>query len=160
MSDAEGEATADKSVATDLDVNGAIVAGAFRRIEAPAARVWEVLLAVGQWPEWYGTIKDLKVRDETFSKGSKFSFRTGPATIKAAIDVADEPEVFRFTGKSAGSITTYAFSLTADGEHTEVRAAQSMGGLATRAMKPVLQGVAEKSVVTWLDALADRVTQD
>ena len=159
MGTADEAARSDRAVAEELDVKGAIVAGAERTIDAPVETVWSTLLAVGEWPDWFQTIKDLEVRDEVFTVGSRFSFRTGPATIKAAIDIADEHETFRFTGKSTGSITTYAFRLTSDGSGTVVKAAQSMGGLATRAMKPVLQGVVEKSVVTWLDALAAQVSR-
>ena len=158
MGDDETSATADREVAEALDVSGAVVAGASILIPAGPQPVWDVLVGVGEWSTWYTTVKDLQMRSEVVEVGAKFSFKTGPATIKAVIDVLDEPELLRFTGKSAGSATTYAFRLEQREGGTSVLAAQSMGGLAARTMKPVLQGVADKSVVTWLEALAARVS--
>lgn len=156
MSDGTAEhiAEADKAVARKLGVKGVVVAGASRSFDASPTAVWEALLAVSAWSDWYRSIKDLEAPDGRAEVGTRFSFRTGPATIKAEVGEARPGESFRFTGRSAGSITTYAFGISPDGSGSAVLAAQSMGGLATRAMKPVLQGVAEKSVVTWLDALA------
>lgn len=156
MSDGTTEhiAKSDKAVAKKLRVKGVVVAGASRSFEASPTVLWKTLLDVSEWSDWYRSIKDLEAPDGQAEVGTRFSFRTGPATIKAEIEDAKPGESFRFTGRSAGSITTYAFQISADGSGSAVLAAQSMGGLATRAMKPVLQGVAEKSVVTWLDALA------
>jgi hypothetical protein len=145
MGDDETSATTDREVAEALDVSGAVVAGASILIPAGPQPVWDVLVGVGEC-------------SEVVEVGAKFSFKTGPATIKAVIDVLEEPELLRFTGKSAGSATTYAFRLEQRELGTSVLAAQSMGGLAARTMKPVLQGVADKSVVTWLEALAARVS--
>jgi uncharacterized protein YndB with AHSA1/START domain len=152
--ESEPVAKADREVAKRLRVKGVVVAGASRSFVASPGAVWEALLAIPEWPNWYRSIKDLEVASGEIEVGSRFSFRTGPATIKAEVESAEPGESFRFTGKSAGSITTYAFEIEGRGDGSQVLAAQSMGGLATRAMKPVLQGVAEKSVVTWLDALA------
>lgn len=52
---------------------------------------------------------------------------------------------------------TYLFRIDSDGDddtRTRVLAAQSMGGIATRTMRPMLQKVAERSVVGWLNALS------
>ena len=155
--DSEPVARADRAVAKALGVKGVVTAGAVRSISVPPQQAWDALTRVGEWSAWYRSIKDMEAADEVVDVGSRFSFRTGPAVIKAEVSDAEPGTTFRFTGKSAGSITTYVFELSAEGGGCEVRAAQSMGGLATRAMKPVLQGVAEKSVVTWLDALAAHV---
>ncbi|MGI9577698.1 MAG: SRPBCC family protein [Microthrixaceae bacterium] len=133
---------------------GSGVAGASRSLDASPTEVWQALLDVSEWSEWYRSIKDLEAPAGRAEVGTEFSFRTGPATIKAEVEEAQPAESFRFTGRSAGSITTYAFKIESDGSGSSVMAAQSLGGLATRAIKPVLQGVAEKSVVSWLDALA------
>jgi uncharacterized protein YndB with AHSA1/START domain len=162
MSDNEPGATAtgDRDVAKALDVSGAVIAGASIVIPAGPEDVWDVLSGVEEWSVWYSTLKDLDMKSRVVEVGSRFSFKTGPATINAVIDVLEAPEQLRFTGKSAGSVTTYAFRLDAGGPRgTSVLAAQSMGGLAARTMRPVLQGVAEKSVITWLDALAVRVAE-
>ena len=151
-------AVADASVARALRVKGAVTAGALITIPAPVDDIWPHIVAIDEWSSWYHSIKNSRSRARAIGVGTKFSFQTGPASINATVDVLVAPSEFRFTGRSPGAIATYAFKLDGDGSATEVAAAQSMGGLTARTMRPMLQRVADKSVVTWLDALCERVT--
>ncbi len=154
MTDAR-HAVVDAAVARTLG-RASIRAGARIAIEASPAQIWTELVAVEAWGDWYHGVT--AVRGEgPLVHGARFRFKAGPASISAVVDRLVVEEELGFTGTSRGSNTAYLFQLQPEGDATTVTAAQTMGGLAARTMKPVLQGVTEKAVVRWLDALKSRV---
>lgn len=154
-STADDSARLDASTAATLG-RAPIRAGALVEIAAPPETIWEVLLVATEWPTWYSGVTEVKAAG-SLEGGSRFSFKAGPAVIEAVVEEALAMERLRFSGSSLGTKATYAFVLDSSGKRTRVSAAQAMSGLAARPMKPVLQGVAEKAVVRWLDALRARV---
>ena len=89
--------------------------------------------------------------------GSKISFKAGPTVFRGRVDELEEHRTLRFSGKSQGSTATYLFRLESKGKRTQVFAAVNMGGLVVRATRPVMQAVAERAVLRWLDALEKAV---
>jgi len=89
--------------------------------------------------------------------GSKLSFRAGPTAFHGRVGEFKEHDTLRFSGKSPGSSATCDFRLESDGENTNVVAAANMGGLAIMAARPIMQGITERAVLHWLDALAAAV---
>ena len=154
MTDAR-HAVVDSSVAAELG-RASIRAGARIEIDAGPDRIWTELVAVDAWGDWYHGVTNVR-GTAPLEHGSQFRFKAGPASIKAVVDRLIVEEELGFTGSSRGSHTAYLFQLRPDDDGTIVMAAQTMGGLAARTMKPVLQGVTEKAVVRWLDALKGRV---
>jgi len=65
----------------------------------------------------------------------------------------DPPRHLEFIGRSRGSTATYRFELSPSGDSTLVTARQAMTGLAARAMRPMMQKIAETSLPEWLEAL-------
>ncbi len=154
MTDAR-HAVVDASVARTLG-RASIRAGARIAIDASPAQIWTELVAVETWGDWYHGVTNVR-GEGPLVHGSRFRFKAGPASISAVVDRLVVEEELGFTGTSRGSTTAYLFQLEPASETTTVTAAQTMGGLAARTMKPVLQGVTEKAVVRWLDALKGRV---
>ena len=153
--------TDDRYAVVDVDVahtlgRASIRAGARIAIAAPPTRIWDELVAVETWGDWYHGVTNVR-GEGPLVHGSRFRFKAGPASISAVVDRLVVEEELGFTGTSRGSNTAYLFQLEPQGDTTSVTAAQTMGGLAARTMKPVLQGVTEKAVVRWLDALKGRV---
>jgi len=148
-------AVVDASVAAALG-RASIRAGARIEIDAEPGRIWTELVAVDAWGDWYRGVTNVR-GTAPLEHGSRFRFKAGPASISAVVDRLVVEEELGFTGSSRGSHTAYLFQLQPADDGTTVMAAQTMGGLAARTMKPVLQGVTEKAVVRWLDALKGRV---
>ena len=138
-------------------VDRAVVrAGARVTIEAGHEQVWTLLSEPNDWSDWYGGVKESK-GTVPLKVGSKISFSAGPMSFSARVDELEKRRTLRFSGTSPGSSATYFFRIEPQDEGTEVLAAIKMGGLATMATRPIMQGVAEKAVLRWLDALAAAV---
>jgi hypothetical protein len=148
-------AVVDVSVARQLG-RASVRAGARIAIAASPGQIWTELVAVDAWGDWYHGVTNVR-GEGPLAHGSRFRFKAGPASISAVVDRLVIEEELGFTGTSRGSTTAYLFQLEPAQDGTTVTAAQTMGGLAARTMKPVLQGVTEKAVVRWLDALKHRV---
>ncbi len=154
MTDAR-HAMVDVAVAQTLG-RATIRAGARVTIDASPTQIWNELVAVDAWGDWYHGLTNIR-GEAPLVHGSRFRFKAGPASISAVVDRLVVEEELGFTGTSRGSNTAYLFQLQPEDDATTVTAAQTMGGLAARTMKPLMQGVTEKAVVRWLDALKGRV---
>jgi hypothetical protein len=130
-------------------------------VAAPAQYVWRRLTDIGSWSEWYPELRNVVVTDGSGGMGTRFTFKTGPVSIEAVVDEWEEATLFGFTGTSRGADAVYRFSFIAlDDSTTRVDGEQSMQGLAVRTMRPMLQKIADTSLVAWLQALRTRTEQD
>jgi uncharacterized protein YndB with AHSA1/START domain len=123
---------------------------------APPADVWQVLVDAAGWSSWYPDIRSVAA-DGPLRTGDAFSFRTGPVAVEASVEESVDGELLRFSGRSRGSTAVYEFRLRAQEGGTAVSAEQTMSGPAARAMRPMLQKIAETSLPEWLSALRLRV---
>jgi len=124
---------------------------------AAPEQVWAVLTDLAAWESWYSEIRKVECPGPV-QHGTRFTFRTGPTSVDAVFDEAHCPSRLAFTGTSRGSSATYAFELVATGDHaTTVVLTETMSGVATRTMRPMLQKIADRSLPAWLDALAAEV---
>lgn len=137
---------------TDAPVHATAQVG----VDAPPDEVWDVLVDASTWPSWYGDIRDVQATGP-LTGGADFAFKTGPVAVSATVDLAEGPGRLRFTGRSRGATAVYEFRLEPAGEATVVHAEQSMSGPAAKAMRPMLQKIAETSLPAWLAALRTRV---
>jgi carbon monoxide dehydrogenase subunit G len=142
--------------AAELVDRSVLRAGARVTIGAGNEATWALLADPDGWSNWYGGVKDSK-GTAPLKIGSKISFKAGPAFFRGRVDELEERHTLRFSGKSQGSSATYLFRLESKGKRTQVFAAVNMGGIIIRATKPVMQTVAERAVLRWLDALAEAV---
>ena len=145
----------DEEVARSLG-RANIRAGASVVIDATTEAIWAALVDVESWGDWYRGVTEVK-GTSPLTPSSTFQFKAGPAAIDARIERMVHGEELRFAGSSLGVKSVYLFRLSPQGDQVRVDAAQTMGGLAAMAMKMMLQGVTEKAVVRWLDALKRHV---
>lgn len=137
----------------------AVRAAATVELRHPVEAVWDVLVDVRSWTEWYPDIRRIEA-PATLVQGTRFRFRTGPTTVDATVDVAESLSALAFTGTSRGSTATYRFELDSASDQTAtlIWLTQTADGLATRTMRPMLQRIADRSLPEWLDALAVRLS--
>ncbi len=145
----------DKTAAKALG-RSAIRAGAAVMVDASPEAVWEALIDVESWGDWYRGVTDVR-GTSPLEESSEFRFKAGPASIDARVERLDDRRELRFSGSSTGVRSVYLFVLEPDSERVRVNSTQTMSGLGAMAMKLLLQGVAEKAVVRWLDALKEHV---
>lgn len=124
-------------------------------VSSPPDRVWRILVDAANWQSWYPDIRDV-VASGALQVGDVFTFKTGPVTVEATVLTSDNESLLRFTGHSRGADAEYAFRLEPSDDGTAVSAEQSMRGVAVRAMRPMMQKIAETSLPAWLDALKVR----
>ena len=142
--------------AAELVDRSVLRAGARVTINAGHEAIWALLTDPDGWSDWYGGVKDSK-GTAPLKIGSKISFKAGPTVFRGRVDELVKHHTLRFSGKSQGSSATYLFRLESKGKRTQVFAAVNMGGLVIRATRPVMQAVAERAVLRWLDALEKAV---
>lgn len=142
--------------AAKLVSKSTVRAGARVTINAGPGPIWALLADPGGWSNWYSGVKDSK-GPTPLKTGGKLSFKAGPTHFRGRVEELEQEHTLSFSGKSPGSSATYLFRLEKQGKHTEVCAAVSMGGVAILAAKPLMQGIAERAVLRWLDALAEAV---
>ena len=135
-----------------------VSAAAAVSIAAPVDEVWAVIADPSGWNDWYPDIRNITVSG-AMGPGAGFTFATGPAKVAATVDAWDAPTLLRFVGRSRGSVATYRFRLTANGAGTTVELAETMTGMAAKAMRPMMQKIADTSLPEWLGALKARCEQ-
>jgi len=132
-----------------------VVAAVAIEVAAPIGEVWAVLAAPSTWNNWYPDIRNVKLIGP-IGPAAEFTFSTGPAKVSATIDAWEPPNLLRFVGRSRGSTAIYRFRLTATPGGVIVELAQATSGIAAKAMRPMMQKIADTSLPQWLEALRVR----
>lgn len=145
------------SKAAELVGSSVVRAGARVTIKAGHEAIWELLSDPDGWSDWYGGVKGSR-GSLPLKISSKISFKAGPMAFHGRVDELTEYHTLRFSGKSQGSSATYLFRLEPKGKQSQVFAAVNMGGMVIRATKPMMQAIAERAVIRWLDALEKAAT--
>lgn len=135
-----------------IDRSAPVVAEADVIISAAPADVFAVVADIGAWSQIYPEIRDVEI-DGPVAPGTSFSFKTGPGRIDATVVTVDEPNLLHVEGRGMGATSHYVFTLAPTLGGTKLTAAQSMSGLAVRAAKKMLQGIADTSLRDWLEGI-------
>lgn len=137
---------------TTIDRSAPVVAEAHVMIPAAPTDVFAVVADIGAWSQVYPEIRDVEIVGPV-APGTSFSFKTGPGRIEATVVAIDEPNLMHVEGRGMGATSHYVFTLAPTLGGTKLTAAQSMSGLAVRAAKKMLQGIADTSLRDWLDGI-------
>jgi hypothetical protein len=135
-----------------IDRSAPVVAEANILIPAAPGDVFAVVADIGAWSQIYAELRDVTI-DGPVVPGATFSFKSGPGRIDATVVTVDEPNLLHVEGRGMGATSHYAFTLVPTLGGTRLSAAQSMSGLAVRAAKKMLQGIADTSLRDWLEGI-------
>lgn len=71
-------------------------------INAPAEKVWDILVDIESWPEWQGTTYVKPISPLLLREGSVFDVKLGPTKWNVTITKADRPRELVWTGRAPG----------------------------------------------------------
>jgi uncharacterized protein YndB with AHSA1/START domain len=131
-------------------------------IAATPETAWNVLTAIGRWPEWNPGVRSVPF-EEGIGEGSEFRWKAGPGSIWSTIEEVDPPRRIAWTGSSFGvkAIHVHTFEPHAGG--TLVRTEESYDGLVARLFRRRLQRVLDTTLedeLRHLKAEAERRARD
>ena len=99
-------------------------------INAPAAKVWGILVDMEAWPQWNDKIKNVKLDGEV-TKGTNFGWTFDGKKFSSQIQSAEESSTLAWTGKSSLVKSVYVWQLEDDENQTIATLSTSMQGTFT-----------------------------
>ncbi|HMT29960.1 MAG TPA: SRPBCC family protein [Bacteroidia bacterium] len=121
-------------------------------INANSVAVWKVLTDVANWSSWQTDLKS-PVINGPVKEGAIFTWKSGGFKIKSELHTVSPYVHFGWTGKSLGVYAIHNFTITELKKQTEVLVEESMEGILTRILKPILKTKLEKTNTNWLNFL-------
>jgi hypothetical protein len=116
------------------DTHAPVVATGDIEVAADPETVWEVMADIQRWPSWNADITAATVHGP-LQPGTRFSWKSGPGTIRSTLQVVERPAELAWTGRTMGIPAVHVYRLHASDQrpgHTVVRTEESWGGLLPR----------------------------
>lgn len=121
-------------------------------ISADPQKVWTILTAIDQWPNWQPAISQAKLAG-TLQAGSTFAWKIGGVKIHSTLHTVEPPHQFGWTGRTFGLFAIHNWTLTTTGQDTTVEVEESMEGWLATLFQKTFQKNLEKDMQTWLELL-------
>lgn len=121
-------------------------------IAADPDAVWDVLTDFQGWPAWNPDVKSMSIDGEV-APGTKFEWKSGPASITSTIERAERPRLIAWTGKTFGTSAVHVYRLSAQDGSTVVYTEESFDGWLAR----LLRGRMKKTLQHALDSGLQRL---
>jgi uncharacterized membrane protein len=118
-------------------------------INAPIAKVWNVLIDVNNWPQWNKDIKSASCAQ--VSAGSEFEWKILHKRFKSKFQAVNEPGLLTWTGKSKLVKSIFVWSLEASDSQTIVTVEESVEGIVIPLFNK--QSKLHDVLIDWLEAL-------
>jgi len=96
-------------------------------VQAPVARVWQVLADAPNWPAWMPGVKTVRL-DSTVAPDATFTWKSGFSTIRSTFAVVDPEKELTWTGIASGAKAVDRHTLQAVDGGTRVFTEESMAG--------------------------------
>jgi Polyketide cyclase / dehydrase and lipid transport len=127
-------------------------------IAADPKVAWNVLTAIGRWPDWNPAVKSVPF-EEGIEEGSEFRWKAGPGSIWSTIQNVDAPWRIVWTGSTFGIKAIHVHTLEPRAGGTLVKTEESYDGLVARVFHRRLQETLDTTLdneVRHLKAEAER----
>ena len=122
------------------------------QVKATPEKVWSVLTNIDGWPGWNPDIPNAKLNGQLIP-GTTFDWKSGGTKIHSKLHTVQPFEKFGWTGKAMGSLAIHNWTLTKNGNETEVLVEESMDGFLVKLLKGMMQKTLDKSSASWLQHL-------
>jgi len=136
----------------DIDKDAPAVAIHQIAIEAPAEKVWRLIVEVNRWPEWNPAVKAAKL-GAPLGTGAAFTWKSGGVSIESTVREFEPMRRLVWTGKAIGTNAIHVWSLEAAGGGVMVTTSESFDGWLVRLMRRSMQSTLDKSLAAWLGEL-------
>ena len=127
-------------------------------INAPPARVFEVMSDVERWPEWNSAVTSVRLLDDgPFAVGSKAQVRQAklsPAVWQ--VTEIDEPRTFIWITRSPGVKVEAGHWVESDGAGSRVTLALRYSGLLGPLASRIFRGLSQRYIAMEADGLRKR----
>jgi uncharacterized protein YndB with AHSA1/START domain len=122
-----------------------VVSSVELEIDAPVEAVWDVLVAIDEWPAWNPDVKSVSIEGPA-SEGTSFRWKAGPSTIRSTIVQVDRPRLIAWTGRTLGIHAVHVWRLERRDSGTLVRTEESYEGVVARILRRPLQKTLDKAL--------------
>ena len=119
------------------DENAPVFATGEVDVAADPETVWQVLADIQRWPSWNADITTATLHGPV-GPGTRFTWKSGPGTIRSTFQVVERPTELAWTGKTMGIPAIHVYRLRPDARHpghTVVRTEESWDGLLARLLR-------------------------
>jgi len=147
---------------TEINEHAPVVGWSELEIAAAPELAWDVLTAIGRWPEWNPSVRSVPF-EEGIGEGNEFRWKAGPGSIRSTIEEVDPPRRIAWTGSSFGVKAIHVHTFEPHASGTLVRTEESYDGLVARLFRRRLQRVLDTTLddeLRHLKAEAERRARD
>ncbi len=137
------------------DDNAPVFATGEVEVVADPETVWEVMADISGWPTWNPDIRAASAHGPV-QPGTRFSWKSGPGTIRSTFQVVERPAELSWTGRTMGIPAIHVYLLRASDQqpgHTTVRLEESWSGLLARLFRRPLTRTLQGAIDTGLTRL-------
>ena len=135
-----------------IDEGAPVVGSSEIEIAAAPEVAWDVLTAIGRWPNWNPTVTSVSF-DGEIAPGSAFRWKAGPGTITSTIQDVEPLRRIVWTGTTFGIKAIHVHTLEPRAGGTLVRTEESYDGLVARVLHRRLQKVLDTTLDNELQRL-------
>ncbi len=114
-------------------------------VAAEPEAVWSVLTDFGGWPRWNPDVKAMSV-DGDVAPGTRFTWKSGPATIKSTIQEVERPRLIAWTGRTLGTTAKHVYRLEPRDGRTAVQTQESFEGWLPRLLRGRMTSTLKKGL--------------
>ena len=127
-------------------------------ISAPIEKVWQTLINVGEWPDWYTGVT-IKKQPKKHEAGQRFSWKQNGVKIKSRLVKVEKPNTLTWTGSVLWIKAIHVWQLREiDRRKTKVTVKESLQGFfVTRFMD---KQKLHKALELWLNLLKIQAERD
>jgi hypothetical protein len=107
--------------------------------------VWDVVSEFRNWPRWNPDVKTMSVEGD-LAPGSRFTWKSGPATIKSTIQEVEPPRLITWTGRTLGTSAKHVYRLEPSDGRTVVQTLESFEGWLPRLLRGRMTSTLKKGL--------------
>lgn len=135
-----------------IDEGAPVVGSSEIEIAAAPEVAWDVLTAIGRWPNWNPTVTSVSFEGE-IAPGSAFRWKAGPGTITSTIQVVEPLRRIAWTGNWFGVKAIHVHTFEPRDGGTLVTSEESYDGVVARLLRGRLQKVLDGALESGLQRL-------
>ena len=121
-------------------------------INAPSAKVWDVISNINNWALWQTDIKKASLNGN-LQINAPFTWKTGGAIIHSKLHTVNLNQQLGWTGKTFGMYAIHNWTLSEMDGQTQVLVEESMEGWLAAMFKKTFNKNLEEGMIRWLELL-------